>query len=143
MVKVDAASGEVQWALGGDGNQFTFAEGTTPLSMHHQFHIFDEDRLVVFENGDPSRGYSMAREFELDTESMIATEVWSYIREPSVYVFAKGDVERLDSGNTLVTWSSSGEIQEVTPDGDVVWQVNTDLGSAITFIDRVESLYGE
>ncbi|MDG1478656.1 MAG: aryl-sulfate sulfotransferase [Myxococcota bacterium] len=143
MVKVDAPSGEVQWAFGGTGNQFTFADGTIPLSMHHQFHIFDEDRLVVFENGESSRGYSMAREFVLDTENMIATEVWSYVREPSVFVFAKGDVERLDSGNTLVTWSSSGEIQEVTPDGDVVWQVNTDLGSAITFIDRVESLYGE
>ena len=57
--------------------------------------------------------------------------------------FAKGDVERLSNGNTLVTWSSAGEIQEVTPKNEVVWQVNTDLGSAITFIDRVESLYGE
>ncbi|MFT5679497.1 MAG: hypothetical protein ACI8RZ_000401 [Myxococcota bacterium] len=142
MVKVDGTSGEVQWAFGGAGNQFTFAEGTEPLSMHHQFHAYSDNRLVVFENGEPSRGYSKAREFELDTKNMIATEVWSYTREPSVYVFAKGDVERLDNGNTLVTWSSSGEIQEVTPEGGVVWQVNTDLGSAITFIDRVESLYG-
>lgn len=143
MVKVDRSTGELDWAIGGEGNMFEWAEGTEPLTMHHQFHAYADNRLVVFENGDPSRGYSMAREFELDTVNMTATEVWSYVREPSVYVFAKGDVERLSNGNTLVTWSSSGEIQEVTPDNEVVWQVNTDLGSAITFIDRVESLYGE
>ena len=143
MIKVDRETGEVGWAIGGEGNMFEWAEGTEPLSMHHQFHAYEDNRLVVFENGEPSRGYSKAREFELDTENMIATEVWSYVREPSVYVFAKGDVERLSNGNTLVTWSSSGEIQEVTPEHEVVWQVNTDLGSAITFIDRVESLYGE
>jgi hypothetical protein len=143
MIKVDRSTGELDWAIGGEGNMFEWAEGTEPLTMHHQFHAYADNRLVVFENGDPSRGYSMAREFELDTVNMTATEVWSYVREPSVYVFAKGDVERLSNGNTLVTWSSSGEIQEVTPDNEVVWQVNTDLGSAITFIDRVESLYGE
>jgi hypothetical protein len=143
MVKVDRESKEVLWAIGGDANQFEWLDGTEPLSMHHQFHAYADNRLLIFENGEPSRGYSMVREFELDTQSMTAREVWSYVREPSVYVFAKGDVERLANDNTLVTWSSSGEIQEVTPAGDVVWQVNTDLGSAITFIDRVESLYGE
>ena len=83
----------------------------------------------------------MVREFVIDEDNLTAEEVWSYVREPSVYVYAKGDVERLTNGNTLVTWSSSGEIQEVTPDGSVQWQVNTELGAAITFVTRTESLY--
>ncbi|MFT4974463.1 MAG: hypothetical protein ACI8S6_000346 [Myxococcota bacterium] len=143
MVKVDRASGEVQWAIGGQGDQFTWPDDQEPLSMHHQFHAYAPGRLLVFENGDPSRGYSQVRELVLDEENLTAEEVWSYRHDPPVYVFAKGDVERLDSGNTLVTWSSSGEIQEVRPDGSVQWQFNTELGAAITFVTRTESLYGQ
>ena len=85
--------------------------------------------------------HAVVREFVLDEENLVAEEVWSYIRDPGVYVYAKGDVERLSNGNTLVTWSSSGEIQEVQPDGTVQWQVNTELGAANTFVNRVDSLY--
>lgn len=141
MVRVDRNTGEMMWAFGGQGNQYTWVNGTDPLTMHHQFHAYEDGRIVVFENGAPERGYSMVREFVIDEDNLTAEEVWSYVREPSVYVYAKGDVERLTNGNTLVTWSSSGEIQEVTPDGAVQWQVNTELGAAITFVTRTESLY--
>ena len=36
---------------------------------------------------------------------------------------------------------SSCEIQNVTPEGEVYWQLNTDLGQAITFVQVVEDLY--
>lgn len=72
---------------------------------------------------------------------MAAEQVWEYIRDPSVYVFAKGDVHRFDDGTTQVVWSASGEIQDVNPDGSVYWQLDTELGQAITFVQVIDDLY--
>ena len=141
MARVQRETGELVWALGGEGNQFTWGEGTEPLSMFHQFEWITESQLLVFENGDPERGYSQVREFQVDQDALTATEIWRYRPDPDILVFAKGDVDRLDNGDTLVVWSSSGEIQQVDPEGAVVWQLNTDLGTAITFIQRVDALY--
>ena len=140
--KIPRATGQIEWALGGKGNQFTWAEGTEELSMHHQFHAYDPTHIVYFENGTPDRAYSRAREIEINPETMVATGVWDYSHQPPLYVFSKGDVTRLPNGHTLVTWSSSGEIQEVDEEGVVVWQLNMDLGSAFSFVWPIEGLYG-
>ena len=41
----------------------------------------------------------------------------------------------------LVVWSSSGQIQNVTEEGEVVWQLDLDLGQAITFVHYAPSMY--
>ena len=37
---------------------------------------------------------------------------------------AKGMVERVDNGYTLVNYGTDGIIREVTPDGDIAWELN-------------------
>ncbi len=140
IVRVSRTTGEVLWQLNGMLNQFTFPPETDIVQMSHQFEMLD-DGILIFDNGPQERGYSRAVELELDIEALQATETWSYRHDPDVYVFAKGDVARFPDGNTQVVWSSGGEIQNVTPEGEVTWQLNTDLGDVITFVDFAESLY--
>ena len=78
----------------------------------------------------------------MDESALTAEEVWSFRHTPDLGVYAKGDVERYADGNTRVVWSTAGEIQDVTPDGTVLWQLNTELGYATTFVTRVPNLYG-
>lgn len=52
-----------------------------------------------------------------------------------------GDVHRFESGNTLVTFSYSGQVHEVSPDGEVVWKVSTSAGGALGYLVPVEDLY--
>lgn len=139
LAKIDRATGTLEWSMNGLANQFAFAGGE-PVQMHHQFEVLD-DTILFFENGNPDRGYSRAVEVRVDEEARTAEEIWSYTSDPPLYVFAKGDVHRFDDGVTQVVWSSAGQIQNVTPEGEVVWQLDLDLGQAITFVQYVPSMY--
>ncbi|MCP4805495.1 MAG: hypothetical protein GY884_09110 [Proteobacteria bacterium] len=140
IAKVHRSTGETQWFLNGQLNEFSYPDGTDVVQMQHQMHWLG-DSILVFDNGPESRDYSRIVEIELNEETMEAEEVWEYIREPSVKVFAKGDVHRFDDGATQVVWSIQGEIQLVTPDKEVIWQLNTDLGQALTFVQVIDDLY--
>jgi hypothetical protein len=108
--------------------------------MQHQFQVLDGG-ILIFDNGPGERDDPQAVELALDVEARIADQVWSDVRDPPVGVYAKGDVERFADGNTQVVWSTSGEIQNVTPEGEVQWQLDAELGYAITFVQHVRSLY--
>lgn len=140
IVKVDRATGQGLWYINGRANEFTFTEGSSLVIMQHQFEK-QPNGILVFDNGNAERGYSRAVEYELDEVNKTAHQVWENIHDPYLQVFAKGDVHRWEDGSTQIVWSSSGEIQDVEPDGTVTWQLNTELGYATTFVQPVESLY--
>lgn len=139
IVKVDRATGASLWYLNGDANGFTFEDPSQIVQMQHQFQVLD-DGILIFDNGTNGPG-SRVVELALDEQALTAEMVWSYYRDPTVHVYAKGDVERFADGNTQVVWSTAGEIQNVDPDGNVHWQLNTELGYAITFVQRLPSFY--
>lgn len=141
ITKLDRQTGQSIWHLNGDANEFELLNGTELVLESHQFQILDGG-VLLFDNGLPERLYSQALEFALDDEAMTIDEIWRYQHDPAMEVAAKGDVERFDDGNTQVVWSTGGEIQNVDPSGQIHWQFNTELGYAITFVDRMESLYG-
>ena len=142
LAKIDRATGEVLWTMHGRLNEFTFPEGQEAIELQHQFEMLPTG-VLIFDNGLGERGYSRVVELEVDFEAKTAHQVWEYIRDPSVYVFAKGDVARFADGGTQVVWSTSGEIQNVARDGTVTWQLDTELGQAMTFVDIVDTLYVE
>ena len=140
LAKIDRATGDVYWTMNGRLNQFTFAGDGATVGMHHQFEVLDGS-ILFFENQQEGREYSMAVEVAIDEENLTAEKVWSYTADPPIFVFAKGDVHRFADGTTQVVWSSAGQIQNVTPDGEVTWQLDLDLGQAITFVQVVPSMY--
>ncbi len=139
IVKVDRATGETLWVYGGPHTDFDF-DGVPPFAEQHEFQLLD-DSILIFDNGTVSRNYSQAVEVSLDTDSMHGEVLWNYTTDPTLFVPAGGDVHRLPSGNTLVTWSTAGQIDETTPEGDLVWRLNTDLGAGIFYTIWQESLY--
>jgi hypothetical protein len=141
LLKIERSSGTIDWMVNGMYNQFEFLDGAIPGAMQHQFEVLGPGHLLLFDNGAPDRGYSRVVELQLDTTAMTAGELWQYVRVPPVYVYAKGDVQRFEDGTTQVTWSTSGEMQIVDTDGVVQWQLNSDLGEAMTFVQPVQSFY--
>jgi hypothetical protein len=141
VARIPRATGEIDWMVNGKLNDFEFLNGAAPGVMQHQFEVLGDGRLLLFDNGAPERGYSRAVELQLDFEAMTAEEIWDYVRVPSVYVYAKGDVQRFSDNTTQVTWSTSGEMQIVDESGVVLWQLNADLGQAMTFVQPIQSFY--
>ncbi|MDP6933130.1 MAG: aryl-sulfate sulfotransferase [Myxococcota bacterium] len=142
IVKIDRASGECVWGLGGEAATLSTASGSSTFIHQHQFDLADDGQtIVVFDNDGATGTVSRVLEYALDPEAGEAEETWSYQADPTIYSFVLGDVHRFDDGDTLVTWSTSGQLDRVDPDGELVWQLNSDLGYVFAFNTILDDLY--
>jgi len=142
IYKIDRASGDVLWKLGGEDSSFTLPGGDTGFSYYqHQFQPMG-DEILIFDNGDPAVYDSRVVHYRLDPFTDEAELLWEHHSDPPLYNYGLGDVTRLDSGNTLVTWSVFGRLEEVNPGGEPVWRINVDeIGAGIAYTTFLESLY--
>jgi outer membrane protein assembly factor BamB len=146
VIKLDARTGAVLWQLGGVQNQFTIiGDPLGGFQGQHFVRVLDDGNLLFFDNGlHHAPAESRAVEYRLDTQAMTATLVWQFRHTPAIFTPVVGSVERLASGNTLVAFANAGVVDEVTPDGSVVWEGRLLLNGATLGayrILRLPSLY--
>lgn len=136
FVKV-SAQGELQWVLGGD-DESDFSGDGSEWTRQHGHGMPDADHLVFFNNRSMNQD-ALAVEVELDRTAGTATKIFEY--EGGGGSQTLGDVQRLPSGNTLVTYSNDGLQHEVNADGNLVrvfqWP------SQVGYATHRPSLYGK
>lgn len=126
ITKINTATGNIIWRLGGKNNQFTFINDTIGFSHQHDARRISNGHLTLYDNGNyHTPHFSRAVEYQLnETTPKTATLVWYYRRTPSIYAFAMGNVQRLPNGNTLIGWGSSYvTLTEVTPAGQIMYEL--------------------
>ncbi len=128
---VDRDDGSVAARYGGEDATHLLTDGT-PTDGQHQFQLL-EDGLLVFDNGVDGSATSRAVEYRIDDDAGTMTEVWSHVSDPPLGVYSIGDVSRLDGGQTLITWSTAGQMDQVTEGGDLLWRVNLELGEGFGY----------
>jgi len=141
VVRIERGTGEMTWSLG-DRGAAPLPGGEATFARTHGVDV-TPDGVLVFANNSPQEDCSFLVEYEVGLEPAAATELWRHAHEPCRYAYALGNGERLDNGNTLAVWSTAGQIDEVTPDGELVFRVNTWLGAGFGYSIGVPSLYGE
>ena len=100
--------------------QVIWTWGQGEISGPHDATVLDDGNILLFDNG-LARGWS--RVIELDP--ITGKIVWEY-RAPEPRDFftgSRGANQRLPNGNTLITNSDSGQVFEVTPEGEIVWEL--------------------
>lgn len=113
---VDRKSQKVVWQYSGD-----FRGGVV---APHEAHMIPEGlpgagNILVFDNGGRERKYTMILEI-----NPVNKEIeWFYEDGANFYVPAKGAVQRLSNGNTLISGGPTGRIFEVTKDKQIVWDL--------------------
>ncbi len=132
FVKI-SREGEVLWQLGG-GNPIASLHYQGTWAVNHGHHVLPNGNFLFFNNG-AARSESPVLEFELTEPE--ATLVWSYSSEYSSPTL--GDVQRLPNGNTLITYSNAGVIQEVDRDQRLVQQFGT---TSLGYVEHRPTLYG-
>jgi hypothetical protein len=141
ILKIDRKSGQLIWVLGGQYSDFTDSAGNGQLwNLQHQFQVLDES-VVLFSNGLPEDMSSKALEVAVDETNKKMNLMWSYVPDPALTSFTFGDVQRLPRGNTMVTFSNSGQIDEVAPDGTVVRRISLGLKGALGYAAWTDTLY--
>jgi hypothetical protein len=131
ITKVNRATGEIIWRMGGKNNQFTFKNDTIGYSHQHAIRLTDAGTYTLFDNGNYHKKggtFSRALEYKLDQINKTATEVWEFRHVPPAYGQAMGYVQRLPNGNTLIGWGASNTVAvtEVGPFSRTVFEMAMD-----------------
>jgi hypothetical protein len=131
--KINRQTGEIIWHLGGDENEFTLiGVDTDEADGHfggHAFHRLENGNVLIYDGGN--RGgtrSSQVHEYKLDEENKTAELVWTYVPDPPVYGWHRGNAQRLPNGNTFIGWGGDGSKEgpactEVTPEGEKVFEL--------------------
>ena len=141
IFKIDRASGDVLWMIGGPLSDFSDGEGATEFwEGQHQFDVLDGS-ILVFDNQPVDAFTSRVVEYAFDPDDGSAELIWIYQPDPAFYCYGLGDADRLPNGNTLITWSTSAQLDEVDADGNLLWQLNSGMGAGFGYTTWLDSLY--
>ena len=110
VVAIDRASKEVLWTLGEDDNTSILYE------QHNPDYIESEDGTATVLVADSRNDRVVEYEREGDSWNQTWAVRGGGLSEPR-------DADRLPNGNTLIADRRAHRILEVTPEGDVVWEV--------------------
>jgi hypothetical protein len=130
LTKIDINTGAIIWRMGGKNNEFTFVNDPIRFSHQHAIRHIANGNYTIFDNGNfHTPHFSRAVEYTIDQENKIATLVWQYRHTPDIYGLAMGYTQRLESGNTLISWGlTNPTITEVTPTGTVALEMTLPAG---------------
>jgi hypothetical protein len=142
LVKINAGNGALVWRLGGKRSDFTFQ--FDPLggpSFPNGAREVATNRIVLFDNGNGrATPQSRAVEYAVDRRAMQVDLAWSHEPVPARFTDDMGFAQRLDGGNTLVTYSTDGHVEEIPVTTTVpVWTLQA--GAPIYRALRVDTLY--
>jgi hypothetical protein len=99
--------------LDGTTREILWLWGPNNVALQHHPVLLENGRILLFDNGTEK-----SRILELDVPTETIT--WHYQADDFFSQWG-GSNQRLDNGNTLITNSSTGYVNEVTPEGEIVW----------------------
>jgi len=126
ITKIDHKAGTIIWRWGGKNNQFTFVNDSIGFSAQHSVSVLPNGNLLVYDNGLFHKPhFSRACEYRLDAMNKTATMIWSYRNTPDVASMFWGNAQRLQNGNTFISWGLSEiAVTEVSPEGEKVFEMS-------------------
>lgn len=133
-LKLDAA-GELVWQIGGAWSDFTLPGGgpvQTDVNRNElwsQGHFSDvrPGTIVMFDNAmHTTPQVSALAEYTFDETTRTIDEVWRHPDPDGGYTSHLGDVRKLSQGNYFSSWMTLERIDEVTPQGETVFEMRPD-----------------
>ena len=140
IAKINRATGACEWVLGGSASTFAFAQGSARFLHEHQFQVRG-DHILIMDNDGAGSHQSRVTEYQLDLQNKVATQVWAYMSNPSVYTFVLGEPQRFDDGSSFINWGAAGQLERLDSSGASIWKLNTGAGYVFGFHTLADSLY--
>jgi len=129
-------TGSLLWQFGGSNpkDQSKFFTGVPTWSVNHGHQLLADGTFLFF-NNTPNEAWI----YRLDTTNMTAAKTLTYTAT-GASSSVLGDVQQLPNGNYLVTFSTSGQIHEISPSGALVAKFTS---TSFGYSEFRESLYGQ
>ena len=140
LVELDG-DGQAQRWFGLLPGAWTFSETGTAFWWQHGAHFTDTGTLLLSTHSSAIGDEIMVREYSLDEGSEVLTQLWSHGDDDRIEAPLGGSVERLPGGNTLHNTGNASRIREITPTGELVWEVSFPDGTYLGRVSPIEDLY--
>ena len=146
ITKIDYASKDLIWNMGQtDFMDEIYFEQDLNFSHQHSVQVLDNGNLLFFDNHHYlSPELSRCLEVSYDESDYSAEIVWEHVLPADLFSGSRGECDRLENGNTLITAGRTGNTLEVTHENEVVWQIeieNTGVDVVMYRSARIHSLY--
>lgn len=122
VFEIDPEEGPVRW-FGHLPGSWSFDPPGSIFWWQHGGHYTEAGTLLISSHLSGEGEETVVREYELDEGSRTLREVWSFGQGEGVYGEELGEAHRLPGGNTLHNYGTEPRLREVTPAGEVVWDV--------------------
>jgi len=146
ITKIDYASKDLIWNLGETDymNEIYFEEDLN-ISQQHSVQVLDNGNLLFFDNHRYlTPELNRCIEVSYDESDYSVEIVWEHVLPAEIFTGSRGECDRLENGNTLITVGRSGYTLEVTPENAVVWQLKVEnMGTEVNMYrsDRIQNLH--
>ncbi len=141
VVEVDATSGESLRWFGHLPGSWAFEPEDSAFYWQHG-PIFTPAGTLLTSSHDAEPGQEiLVREYELDADAETLREIWSFGLGEGLFGDEMGEAWRLPGGNTMHNLGTAQRLREITPDGEVVWDLGWSRGSFIGRSEGIEDLY--
>ena len=95
------------------------------FSQQHSVQVLNNGNLLFFDNHRYlTPELSRCLEIAYDEINQTSEIIWEHELPLELFSGSRGECDRLENGNTLITAGRSGNTLEVTPNNETVWQVN-------------------
>lgn len=129
IYKVNRATGEIMWRLGGKKNNFTLGPGLS-FGWQHDVVPVDASTLRIFDNesgGRPSRVLWIHH----DDATMTATLLRSYQHPAGYAAIVEGSAQDLSNGDTFIGWGIAGAFSEIDANNNLVYDARQQPGYSL------------
>ena len=141
VVEVDATSGQTLRWFGQLDGSYAFDPVDSAFWWQHGAYFTDEGTLLLSTlNGQPG-DETLVREYSLDESSQTLHQVWTFGDGEGIYGHEMGEAWRLPNGNTMHNMGTAQRLREITPEGEVVWDLGWTRGSYIGRSTGIADLY--
>lgn len=139
ITKIDPATGEVVWRLGGRANQFAITDPTRVFDRQHGLRVIGPGEIQFFDNGTeaPSR---LVR-YVIDEQDLIAEIELEYTDPSGAFTLIGGSTDLLPGGDALVSYGPVGLVVGVDGTGERTFALTGLDGNYIFRAFYLPSLY--
>lgn len=139
ITKIDPATGDVVWRLGGRANQFTITDPTRAFDRQHGLRVIGPGEIQFFDNGTsaPSRFVRYA----IDEQALAAALELEYIDPSNAFTTIGGSTDLLPGRGGLVSFGPAGIVVGVDAAGERTFALTGLSGDYIFRAFYMTSLY--
>ena len=146
ITAIDYNTKQIIWNMGvPDFMETVYFDDNFDFSHQHSVQVTNDKNIIFFDNGR-DKVPELSRCIEISyNENFEAELIWEHVLSPEMLTLSRGECDRLNNDNTLISAGRTGNVVEVNHDNEIVWHLSVKENNVIPVTvyrsERIKNLY--